>query len=184
MTLGVVPAVILTVFIFTSYHSTAFRAATQIFGSANEEAEFGRSVAPRLKKHMALPMDEFRAAVKGAAWLKLDGPLKAKTGKLPGRPKKGYAYVDDDGSVGSAAGALHGGAESGAAGGGSSDEEYHAAHKHAKGAASANKVKVKFRANSVDESVLSQSSANGGTGRGRGRPKRVQPLAVEEGEVV
>ena len=136
---------------------------------------------------MVLPMDEFRAAVKAATWLKLDGPLKVKTGKPAGRPKKGYAYVDDEASVASATG--------GVGGAGNSDEEYGAsggAGRHGRsstgGASAVNKVKVKFRANSVDESVLSGASTGGaggasgtgGTGRGRGRPKKVH--AADEGE--
>jgi len=144
-------------------------------------------VAPKLKKHMVLPMDEFRAAVKGATWLKLDGPLKVRSGKPAGRPKKGYAYVDDEATVGSeGAGGVGAGAEGG------SDEEYGGGRfgrggRHSKGGnGSVNKVKVKFRANSVDESVLSGASvggaggSGGGTGRGRGRPKKVH--AADEGE--
>ena len=149
-------------------NTNAFRTATQLFTSATEEAEFGRTVGTKLKKHMVLPMDEFRAAVKGSTWLKLDGPIKPKATANVGRPKKGYAFVEVEEEGGDDMQIVD-----------SVDEEFkirRTSH-YKKGntaSAASSTVKPKFRSNSdLEGSVSAGETPNTGR-RPRGRPPRQQ----------
>jgi hypothetical protein len=149
--------------------SNAMRAATQIFNNAHDEAEFGRSVAPKLKKHMNMPDEDFIAAMRTAPWLKLaypgasEGvPAVKKTGK-PGRPKKGYAVVyEEDEEV-----------EDPEADSELGDDDYGASGRRGSGVGRGRKP-GRPRAISEAESQVSAPSAEGK--KGRGRPRKQQPI--------
>jgi hypothetical protein len=142
-------------------NSSAMRPATQLFSNAQEEAEFGRSLGPKLKKHMALGADEFTAAMRTAPWVKvkLDGSAqdaaKKSAGKV-GRPKKGYAFVYDEEEPAEAVESDH-----------SSDDEAYEG-----GGRRISRGAKRGRARSMSEVSSTPSEGK----RGRGRPRKQQPM--------
>lgn len=151
-------------------NTNAMRVATQIFSSAIDEAEFAKSVAPKLKKHMAMPMEDFTAAMKNAPWLKLGASTACedkKSGSKVGRPKKGYVVVYDEGEDEAPAEEAYDD---------DGDEDYVG---HGAGGISSRgalRIKLKFRANSE----VSDSGPSGGVQhKGRGRPRKNSVDEVE-----